>query len=117
MATRILLGTLCALFMQASGLAAPALFDFNDNDAVATPPGNPAPSPTQAGWTGITQTGLSGVSTSFGTLDVSFVPIIGAATPVLDDRDRGQLNGGAHPLSNMLRDIFTITGNPNTTGN
>lgn len=103
-----------ALQITPTARAAPALFDANDNDAVANPPGGPQPSPTQAGWTGITQTGLTGVATSFGTLDVSIVRVLG--DPATDDRDRGQLVGGTHPLSNVLRDFISIGGAPATTG-
>jgi hypothetical protein len=94
--------------------ATPALFDANDNDAVASPPGGAQPSPTQAGWTGFTQTGVSGVSSGFGTLGVSVVRIQGDAAT--DDRDRGQLATGTHPLSNLLRDLISQGGAPATTG-
>lgn len=112
------LGATLLLFLNllsVPGRAAMLRVDFNDNDAVANPPGAPAPSPTQSGWLGVTQTGATGVATSFGTLDISVVPIVGSSSPVIDDRDRGQLSSGSHPLSNLLRDLLFITANPSST--
>ena len=116
MAQRIALGMLIFLITVTSSYAGPLLVDINERTSVVNPPGGAGPSPTQSGWTGMTLTGATGISTDFGTVDVSFVPIVGNAL-VLDDRDRGQLGGGAHPLSDLLREVVYITANPDTVGN
>ena len=107
---------LLLLLVAATTTAAPFLVDINERTTVVSPPGGAGPSPTQSGWVGMTLTGATGVSSDFGTLDISFVPIVGASL-VLDDRDRGQLGGGAYPLSDLLREVVYITGNPAIQGN
>ena len=107
--------SLVLLLLSATSYAAPIRFDANDNDAVANPPGNPPPSPTQSGWIGLTQTGLTGVASDFGTLDVSFVGIIADVNGV-NDRDRGRLDSGNHPLSDLLRDLIFVSANSTTQG-
>jgi hypothetical protein len=116
MTRRIAVGTLVLLVAATSSNAAPLMVDINERTSVANPPGGSGPSPTQSGWTGMTLTGATGIATDFGTVDVSFVPIVGTSL-VLDDRDRGQVGGGLHPLTDLLREVMFITGNPAIQGN
>ncbi|QDU26773.1 Hemolysin, chromosomal [Anatilimnocola aggregata] len=81
--------------------------DFGDNDAVASPPGNPPPSPLQTGFTPLFQTG-GVVATSIGIGGSVTITLPGG----VDDRDRGPITGGSSQgASNLLRDfIFRNTG-------
>ncbi|QNN21509.1 hypothetical protein HED60_04215 [Planctomycetales bacterium ZRK34] len=90
--TKLAIALTLLLALGAASHAA-VYIDINEDDAVASPPGGSPPSPTQTDYTGITQTGGSGVS-----LNV----VVGNA---LDDRDRGPVTGAGTALSDLLRDF------------
>ncbi|MDY0170342.1 MAG: PEP-CTERM sorting domain-containing protein [Thermoguttaceae bacterium] len=86
------------MLVLGSAAGAALMIDFNDNDQVANPPGGSPPSPTQAGFTSVTQTGIAGLATDFGTVNIAL------STPV-DDRDRGAVGNAGAALSGLLRDF------------
>ncbi len=74
--------------------AAPAFFDFDDDDAA---------SPTQPGWTSLKQPSLTATSQG---LSVTITPL-GAVT--IDDRDRAAANGGGDQ-ADLWRDFIFANG-------
>ena len=98
---RVLSLTSVVLILAAANVATADLsIDFNDNDGGV--------SPTQSGFTSVTQTGATNIVSDVGTIDISF-----SSFSIGDpDRDRGALTGGPGlSNSNLLRDfIFSQAG-------
>jgi hypothetical protein len=105
-AVMIALGGLLTVMITVTAQAALNV-DLNDNDAVVSPPGGAPPSPTQADFVSVTQTGATGIVTDIGTIDVGLSVVVGSS---FDDRDRGTVGGAGAGLSDLLRDfIFTAS--------